>query len=184
MNHVFKWIESPVGLLKLVGNEAGLSALLWENDRPQRVRLGAMVENPVHPVLCRAERQLAEYFRGERRAFDIELAFVGTPFQNMVWRALLTIPYGETRSYSQIAHQVGNPKAVRAVGAANGRNPISIITPCHRVIGASGTLTGFAGGLEAKRHLLDLEIQGETRNVGEPQGFSGDPIRHPPAIHT
>lgn len=157
MTQVFKWIESPVGSLKLVGNDEGLTALLWENDRPHRVRLGAMVANPEHSILRRTERQLVEYFRGERRAFDVKLAFVGTPFQNMVWQALLTIPYGETRSYGQIARQIGNPKAVRAVGAANGRNPISIIAPCHRVVGSSGALTGFAGGLETKRYLLDLE---------------------------
>lgn len=184
MKHVFKWIRSPVGLLKLIGSEAGLIAILWENDRPQRVRLGALAENPEDSLLCRTEQQLAEYFKGDRMAFDVKLAFVGTPFQNTVWQALLTIPYGETRSYSQIARQIGNPTAVRAVGAANGRNPISIITPCHRVIGSSGTLTGFAGGLDTKRYLLNLEAQRETRKVGDPQGYTRDLTFHPPAIHT
>lgn len=184
MKHVFKWIRSPVGLLKLIGSKAGLIAILWENDRPQRVRLGALAENPEHSLLCRTEQQLAEYFKGDRRAFDVKLALAGTPFQNTVWQALLTIPYGETRSYSQIARQIGNPTAVRAVGAANGRNPISIITPCHRVVGSSGALTGFAGGLEAKRYLLDLETQGETRKVGKPQAHSRNLTPHPPSIRT
>lgn len=107
--------------------------------------------------MLETERQLNEYFAGSRDCFELELDFVGTEFQRKVWQALLTIPFGETRSYSQIAAQVGSPKAVRAVGAANGRNPISIIAPCHRVIGASGSLTGFAGGLQAKQFLLALE---------------------------
>ena len=98
-----------------------------------------------------------EYFAGNRTGFELDLDFVGTDFQKKVWRALLKIPFGQTRSYGQIARQIGKPKAVRAVGAANGRNPIGIIAPCHRVIGASGALTGFAGGLDAKRRLLALE---------------------------
>jgi len=102
-------------------------------------------------------RQLQAYFAGSCRRFDLPLDFAGTAFQRQVWTALLTIPFGETRSYSDIARQIGSPLAVRAVGAANGRNPISIIAPCHRVIGASGSLTGFAGGLAAKQYLLALE---------------------------
>lgn len=108
-------------------------------------------------MLAEARRQLSEYFAGQRQAFSVELDFQGTAFQSRVWQALLTIPFGETRSYKQIAVQIGSPAAVRAVGAANGRNPISIIAPCHRVIGASGKLTGFAGGLAAKDFLLRLE---------------------------
>ncbi len=150
-------MDSPVGQLKLVASGSKLSAILWENDRPGRVRLGAMVEDNDSPVLLEVERQLNEYFCGKRNRFDIELDFAGTEFQQKVWAALLTIPFGETRSYSDIARQIGNIKAVRAVGAANGRNPISIIAPCHRVIGASGELTGFAGGLDAKKLLLALE---------------------------
>lgn len=157
MSFVFKWIGSPVGALKLVGHDAGLAAILWENDDPRRVRLGATTENGGHPMLLAAGRQLTEYFHGERKDFDVPLAFAGTPFQVKVWQALLTIPYGETRSYGSIARQIGHPTAARAVGAANGRNPISIVAPCHRVVGTSGALTGFAGGLEAKRILLDLE---------------------------
>jgi methylated-DNA-[protein]-cysteine S-methyltransferase len=108
-------------------------------------------------VLAEAERQLAEYFDGRRKTFSLALGFAGTDFQRKVWRALLTIPFGETRSYAQIAKQIGSPGASRAVGAANGRNPIAIVAPCHRVIGTSGKLTGFAGGLDAKAYLLALE---------------------------
>jgi methylated-DNA-[protein]-cysteine S-methyltransferase len=111
-------------------------------------------------VLVDAERQLKEYFAGRRRRFDVKLDVSGTPFQKAVWNALLTIPFGETRSYAQIARQIGNPTAVRAVGAANGRNPVSIVTPCHRVVGSSGALTGFAGGLDVKARLLALESAG------------------------
>jgi methylated-DNA-[protein]-cysteine S-methyltransferase len=157
MDLAFKWIEAPFGRLKLVGGDAGLAAILWQDDRPRRVVLVSIKEDRRHAVLVEAERQLAEYFARARQVFEIPLAFVGTPFQEKVWRALLTIPYGETRNYGQIARQIGHPTAVRAVGAANGRNPLSIIAPCHRVIGSSGALTGFAGGIEIKRYLLDLE---------------------------
>lgn len=155
--HSFKTMRSPVGEIKLVAGDQGLAAILWENDDPKRVRLGPMAEDRHHPVLLEAERQLNEYFAGTRRAFSVKLDFVGTEFQKQVWNALLTIPYGETRSYGEIAVQIGNPKAVRAVGAANGKNPISIIAPCHRVIGSDGKLTGFAGGLAAKSCLLKIE---------------------------
>lgn len=165
MKLAFKWIDSPIGPLKLVGNDAGLTAILWENDSPRRVRLGPLTEDARNAVLAAAEQQLVEYFQGERKVFEIPLAFAGTPFQTLVWQALLTIPYGETRSYGEIARQIGHPAAVRAVGAANGRNPISIIAPCHRVIGASGALTGFAGSIEAKRFLLALE-SAAGRGVG------------------
>jgi methylated-DNA-[protein]-cysteine S-methyltransferase len=111
-------------------------------------------------VLLETERQLNDYFAGKLRQFSLQLDFAGTEFQKKVWAALLSIPFGETRTYRQIAEQIGNPKAVRAVGAANGKNPISIVAPCHRVIGASGELTGFAGGLEVKAHLLGIESGG------------------------
>jgi len=150
-------MASPVGALTLVAGEAGLIAILWENDDPDRIRLGPMKADAGHPVLAAAERQLAGYFRGERRTFDLPLDFRGTDFQKQVWAALLAIPFGETRSYARIAAEIGRPRAVRAVGAANARNPISIVAPCHRVIGANGALTGFAGGLPAKRFLLRLE---------------------------
>ncbi|QAY88711.1 methylated-DNA--[protein]-cysteine S-methyltransferase [Pseudomonas sp. ACM7] len=157
MSYTFITLASPVGELKLVANGSRLAAILWENDKPERVPLGPMREAPDHPILMRTAQQLREYFAGTRSRFDLELDFAGTEFQKKVWAALLTIPFGETRSYSEIAQQIGNPSAVRAVGAANGKNPISIIAPCHRVIGASGKLTGFAGGLEAKERLLTLE---------------------------
>jgi methylated-DNA-[protein]-cysteine S-methyltransferase len=157
MPYAFKTIASPVGRLKLVASGKGLAAILWEDDDPKRVRLGELVEDADHPVLREAERQLDEYFAGQRTEFSIALDMAGTDFQTQVWRALLTIPFGETRSYADIARQIGNPKACRAVGAANGRNPLSIIAPCHRAIGSNGALTGFAGGLDAKRFLLALE---------------------------
>jgi methylated-DNA-[protein]-cysteine S-methyltransferase len=130
---------------------------LWEDDDPARVPLGKPVADPDHPILTETERQLSAYFAGTLQRFDVPLDFRGTDFQKSVWAALLTIPFGETRSYGEIARQIGKPAAVRAVGAANGRNPISIIAPCHRVIGANGSLTGFAGGLQAKETLLALE---------------------------
>ncbi len=117
-------------------------------------------------MLLETERQLNDYFSGKRKSFSMKLDFRGTVFQKKVWAALLTIPFGETRSYGQIARQINKPKAVRAVGAANGKNPISIIAPCHRVIGATGKLTGFAGGLEAKATLLALE---EGKGVRQPE---------------
>ncbi|MHA4838283.1 methylated-DNA--[protein]-cysteine S-methyltransferase [Sphingopyxis sp. MSC1_008] len=157
MSYFSKTIWSPVGELTLVADDRGLAAILWENDKPDRVRLGALSEKADHPVLLETERQLAQYFAGTRRTFDVPLSFAGTDFQKRVWAALLAIPFGETRSYGEIADQLGNPGASRAVGAANGRNPISIIAPCHRVVGSNGKLTGFAGGLEAKAFLLDLE---------------------------
>jgi methylated-DNA-[protein]-cysteine S-methyltransferase len=154
---VYKWVDSPIGRLRLVATDQGLAALLWEKERLGRVRLNDPVEDPSHRVLVEAERQLDEYFHGRRKRFSLRLDFAGTEFQRQVWAALLTIPFGETRSYAQIANQIGKPSAARAVGAANGRNPIAIVAPCHRVVGATGALTGFAGGLEAKAWLLALE---------------------------
>ncbi|ETK39995.1 MAG: cysteine methyltransferase [Pseudomonadales bacterium RIFCSPLOWO2_12_60_38] len=163
MTYQYKLMPSPVGELTLVARDGKLSAILWEVERANRVRLGELIEANDSPVLRETERQLKEYFAGTRNQFELELDFAGTDFQKQVWQALLTIPFGETRSYSQIAEQIGNPKAVRAVGAANGRNPISIIAPCHRVVGASGGLTGFAGGLEAKQYLLTLEDRTQAK---------------------
>jgi methylated-DNA-[protein]-cysteine S-methyltransferase len=153
----YKTIESPIGKLKLVASDKGLVAILWEQDSPRRVRLDELVADEQHPVLVETARQLGQYFAGKRKTFSIALDMRGTRFQKDVWEALLAIPFGETRSYGQLAKQLGNPRASRAVGAANGRNPVSIIVPCHRVIGSSGKLTGFAGGLDAKAHLLGLE---------------------------
>ncbi len=156
---VYKELPSPVGNLTLVASTQGLAAVLWEKERPDRVALTPLRHESEDATLKEAERQLREYFAGARTSFDLPLAPEGTEFQKRVWLELEKIPYGETRSYSQIAANLEHPKAVRAVGAANGRNPLSIIVPCHRVIGSSGRLTGFAGGLEAKAFLIQLEAR-------------------------
>jgi methylated-DNA-[protein]-cysteine S-methyltransferase len=163
--YVYRWADSPIGRLRLVASDAGLAAILWESTDPATISLTIGEESPTHPVLTATARQLGEYFAGTRKAFDVPLDFLGTDFQQKVWRALLTIPFGETRSYAQIAKQIGHPAAVRAVGAANGRNPIPIIAPCHRVIGSNGDLTGFGGGLPMKAHLLTLE-GAHTASIG------------------
>jgi methylated-DNA-[protein]-cysteine S-methyltransferase len=157
MTHVYGMMDSPIGRLTLVGSDRGLAAVLWEHDDSLQEQFDALREEAAHPVLNQARQQLQEYFAGTRRTFTLQLDLAGTAFQNRVWNALRTIPFGETRSYGEIADQIGSAKAVRAVGAANGRNPIPIIVPCHRVIGADGTLTGFAGGLGIKARLLALE---------------------------
>ena len=157
MQLVYMYMDSPVGALKLVAHDQALVAVMWDNEDHKRVRLAELIENIQHPLLLKVKQQLEQYFAGQRQQFNLPLDFQGTDFQQQVWRALLTIPYGETRSYKDIALQIGNEKAVRAVGAANGRNPISIIAPCHRVIGSGGALVGFAGGLDKKQILLSLE---------------------------
>jgi len=159
MKLAFMEMPSPVGILKLVATENALVAVLWENENPKRVRLAELIEQVNHPILLETQKQLREYFAGTRQQFDLPLDFEGTVFQKKVWQALLAIPFGETRSYRDIAEKVGNIKAVRAVGAANGKNPISIIAPCHRVVGVNGKLVGFAGGLNNKEILLGLEKQ-------------------------
>jgi methylated-DNA-[protein]-cysteine S-methyltransferase len=151
---VERLVESPVGALKLVAEDGALTVLHLNAERgPTRGRTRAEDER----VLDWAASELAEYFAGKRTVFTIPLAPRGTPFQRAVWNALTGIPFGETRSYLEIAKRVGKPSATRAVGHANGRNPIAIVIPCHRVIGANGTLTGFGGGLPMKRWLLDHE---------------------------
>jgi len=150
-------MESPVGRLTLVAGERALVAVLWENDPPGRVRLDPGSPGKGHPIFCQAEQELSEYFAGVRQRFSVPIEFTGTDFQQKVWRAMAAIPFGRTRSYGQLAADIGSPAASRAVGAANGKNPISIIAPCHRVIGASGALTGFAGGIAAKSFLLAHE---------------------------
>ena len=160
MTQSFTILPSPVGALTLVASDDALHAVLWEDDDPARVRTGAVTRADDHPVLRETVAQLQAYFAGRLRVFDLPLRFVGTDFQKAVWAGLLAIPYGETRSYGALAATIGRPGASRAVGAANGRNPISIIAPCHRVVGASGALTGFAGGLAVKERLLRLERGG------------------------
>ena len=150
-------MASPVGELTLVASDRGLRAVLWAEERAGRVPLPERRHDPADAILAAAMRQLTEYFAGERRVFDLPLDPVGTDFQKSVWTGLNAIPYGETRSYAALAATIGRAGASRAVGAANGRNPLSIVTPCHRVIGANGTLTGFAGGLAVKQWLLAHE---------------------------
>ena len=141
-------IETPIGRLALCADGDGLCAL----------RFAATGEEmDAAPVLMQAERELEEYFAGRRTAFSVPLSMHGTPFQTEVWAALRTIPYGETRSYALLAAQIGRPRACRAVGMANHVNPLPILVPCHRVVGADGRLTGYAGGLDVKKYLLKLE---------------------------
>ena len=150
-------IDSPVGPLTIVASDAGLRAVLWPTDDPKRVPLDEVKGNDGHPVIAAATRQLGEYFDGERRNFDLPLDPAGTDFQQSAWVALRSIPYGTTVSYGEQAEQMGDKRKARAVGAANGRNPISIIVPCHRVVGSNGALTGFAGGIATKHWLLTHE---------------------------
>ena len=155
--YIYTWMQSPLGALRLVGSKDGLTAILWKDQSLDSMCLEMVSEDRMNPVLVETEKQLEEYFAGKRKSFNLVYDFTGTDFQEKVWKALLDIPYGETVSYGQIAKQIGNPKAVRAVGAANSRNPIPIIAACHRVISASGKLTGYTGGLETKAYLLKLE---------------------------
>ena len=158
MQETYALIDSPVGEL-LIGGLEGRLRRLWF--------MGAGIKHSANPIdpdwqrddsaFAEVQRQLSEYFAGERQEFDVELEMIGTTWERTVWGALALIPYGETRSYGQIAAEIGQPGAARAVGLANGRNPVSVIVPCHRVIGAGGTLTGYGGGLQRKRQLLDLE---------------------------
>ena len=149
---LYRVVDSPVGGLKLTASEKGLTAISW-HDAPAN----GVDRSPACETLQQAEKELREYFAGQRRVFSIPLDMQGTEFQLAVWRALLDIPFGTTSSYGQLASRLGNAKASRAVGAANGRNPIPIVVPCHRVIGSTGKLTGFGGGLPMKEFLLRLE---------------------------
>jgi methylated-DNA-[protein]-cysteine S-methyltransferase len=144
-----------IGTLILIGDEIGLRYILFEKEKNQVVIQDDWQKNP--DFFTAVKMQLRAYFKGELKEFDLPLAPEGTTFQQKVWRALRNIPYGELVSYKSIAKTIGNPKAVRAVGAANGKNPLPIIVPCHRVIGSDGSLTGFGGGLQTKQQLIDLE---------------------------
>lgn len=150
--------QSPVGELLLVASDSGLRAVLWPDDTAERARVKLGDSKPGNnEVLAQATRELDEYFAGKRQDFDVALDPIGTDFQKAVWTSLRKIRYGTTQSYGDQAEVIGRPTAVRAVASANGKNPISIVVPCHRVIGSNGKLTGFAGGLDAKRWLLDHE---------------------------
>ena len=154
--NVFGYFESPIGRLLLTSDGSALTGLYMEPSRKARSTEGWTQDVTVAP-LSAAVRQLTEYFAGTRRVFDLPLCPQGTDFQRRVWRELTEIPYGETRSYGELAKRIDSPSASRAVGLANGRNPISILVPCHRVIGADGSLTGYGGGLDRKRWLLAHE---------------------------
>jgi len=156
--HTHVVIPSPIGPLTLVAEAGRLTGLYQDTQqhRPDEATFGP-AGDPAEAPFAAAAQQLAAYFTGELRQFDLPLAPSGTDFQRRVWTALLTIPYGQTRTYGQLAAQIGQPTAIRAVGLANGRNPISLVIPCHRVIGSDGSLTGYGGGIERKRTLLRLE---------------------------
>ncbi len=155
MTKRYTYYSSPFGEMTLQADEQGLLGAWFEIHTTKPEMLGQYVEND--PILTQTIKQLDEYFMGQRKTFDLPVSVVGTEFQNKVWDALTTIPYGETWSYQDLANAIGNPKAVRAVGLANGKNPVSVIVPCHRVIAKSGKLTGYAGGVETKAKLLELE---------------------------
>jgi methylated-DNA-[protein]-cysteine S-methyltransferase len=150
----YRTIDSPIGPLALAGRGQLLTNLRMVDQTYEPNRADWVPDDRAFPD---AVEQLKAYFAGERTDFDLELSLAGSEFQRRVWQALLTIPYGETRSYGEIAEQIGASGAARAVGLANGRNPIAVIVPCHRVIGASGSLTGYGGGLDRKRTLLEME---------------------------
>jgi methylated-DNA-[protein]-cysteine S-methyltransferase len=155
MTTLYTTIDSPIGRLLLAGDGARLSRLdMQEGRRPIRIKDTWQQQDDAFGDVT---YQLEQYFDGERRGFELELGMAGTPFELRVWQALREIPYGETTSYGELAREIGEPGAARAVGVANARNPVAVIVPCHRVIGANGDLTGFGGGLERKRFLLDLE---------------------------
>jgi methylated-DNA-[protein]-cysteine S-methyltransferase len=163
---VYWTVDSPIGELLMTGDGERLQRLHMQNGRrPTRVGPGWVRDSEPFADLC---EQLDEYFAGERREFDLELDPQGSEFELRVWRALRQIPYGETESYGKLAERIGHPGHARAVGAANGRNPIAVVIPCHRVIGADGSLTGYAGGLERKRLLLDLEAPLAQLDLGSP----------------
>ncbi|HUZ55390.1 MAG TPA: methylated-DNA--[protein]-cysteine S-methyltransferase [Streptosporangiaceae bacterium] len=159
-------IDSPIGPLTLIAQDGRLAGVNMEVTRyePDAAALGAAVRCEADPVLAAAAGQLRAYFSGELTSFDLPLTLEGTGFQRTVWEGLQAIPYGETISYGELARRIGQPSASRAVGLANGRNPVAIVIPCHRVIGADGSLTGYGGGMDRKRFLLGLEqrVSGQT----------------------
>ena len=169
---------TPVGMLTLVASDRGLRAVLWPKLSPQRAGISPRPHrNEAHPILRKTVQQLDEYFAGSRTSFDLPLDLEGTRFQLAAWRSLADIPFGTTSTYGQQAAALGVPTAARAVGAANGANPVCIVLPCHRVIGADGSLTGFGGGLPVKQWLLDHEAQVlSTRTIVSTPSW---PLRQP-----
>lgn len=154
MKYALHEMSSPLGKLWILADDKALLALTWNRED---LKSWPQAQKAATPLLKKAQKQLQEYFEGQRKNFDLPLAPLGTEFQQKAWRQLTRIPFGQTLSYAEQAEKMGKPKAVRAVGSANGRNPLPILVPCHRVIGRSGHLTGYAGGLARKRLLLEIE---------------------------
>ncbi len=154
---VYKEMPSPLGTIRLFATDTGLAAALWKSEDYIQTKLSAAEKDDQHPILLQTEQQLTEYFAKTRTVFDIPLDFAGTEFQVRVWKALLDIPFGTTKTYGELAKILGDIKAVRAVGGALNKNPIAIVVPCHRIIGATGKMVGFAGGIANKSILLNLE---------------------------
>ncbi len=159
MNEIVRWcrIETPLGAVRIVARGDAIAGVWFDGQKYDAVPGAAWREAPNDPMLRDAARQLKEYFAGRRARFDLALAPRGTAFQQSVWREIAMVPAGRTASYGDLARRIGRPSAVRAVGAAVGRNPLSLVVPCHRIVGSDGSLTGYAGGLERKRSLLALE---------------------------
>ncbi|MBK6806172.1 MAG: methylated-DNA--[protein]-cysteine S-methyltransferase [Betaproteobacteria bacterium] len=159
MNEIVRWcrIETPLGTVRIVARGDAIAGVWFDGQKYDAVPDASWRESPGDPLLRDAARQLREYFAGRRARFDLALAPQGTAFQQSVWRAIAKVPAGRTASYGDLARRIGRPSAVRAVGAAVGRNPLSVVVPCHRIVGSDGSLTGYAGGLERKRALLALE---------------------------
>ena len=156
MNY-FDYYNSPMGTMLIVAADEGLRGLYFIDQKYYREVEDSWVRGPKHPVVRQTAREMEEYFAGKRKEFDVPLAAEGTPFQASVWKAISSVKYGASITYTELARRAGHPDAVRAAGTATGRNPITIIVPCHRILGSDGTLTGYAGGLDRKRGLLELE---------------------------
>jgi methylated-DNA-[protein]-cysteine S-methyltransferase len=171
MQH-FDFYESPMGRMMIVANDRELSGLYFVDQKYYREVENDWLRDPLHTVVRDTKREMGEYFAGQRRQFDLPLAAEGTPFQARVWKAISSVKYGTTITYLELARRAGHPDAIRAVGTATGRNPITIIVPCHRIIGSDGSLTGYAGGLERKRALQELEIGARPLFAG----FSADTV--------
>ena len=157
MMRYYDFYESPYGQMLLVADDAGLAGVYFDGQKYLPTVASQWRRDAQHATLRQAKRELAEYFAGKRKRFELKLAPAGTPFQRSVWKAISNVEFGQTITYGELAERSGCPGSARAAGAATGRNPIGIVVPCHRIVGANGSLTGYAGGLERKRALLALE---------------------------
>ena len=169
----YTYFDSPLGRMLLTSNGRALTGLYFVGQKHAAVPASDWAQQPGAALFAQAQAELAQYFAGQRERFDLPLAPAGTPFQARVWQALRAIPCGTTMTYSALAKSLGIPRSVRAVAAAVGRNPISVVVPCHRVIGSDGSLTGYAGGLERKRALLELEAGGQPTRMRTASGKRG-----------